>query len=48
MTPPTAREVLAPELTAIRAALEKVGIEFINGGEPGVRCRKIGLNPPLC
>ncbi len=27
-------------LAAIRAALEKAGVEFTNGGEPGVKLRK--------
>ena len=27
---------------AIRSALEAAGVEFTNGGQPGVRLRKIG------
>ena len=42
------RAVLAPELAAIRAASKSAGVEFTNGGEPGVKLRRIGLDPPLC
>ena len=31
------RAVVAPELAAIRAALEKAGVELTDGDEPGVR-----------
>lgn len=39
-----ARQPYANNLTAIRAALEAAGVEFIaeNGGGPGVRLRKGG------
>ncbi len=36
-----AGETLRPAtLAAIRAALEAAGVEFTNGGEPGVKLRK--------
>ena len=34
------REVSADAIAAIRSALEAAGIEFTNGGEPGVKFRK--------
>jgi transcriptional regulator with XRE-family HTH domain len=34
------RVVLDETLDAIRAALEAAGVEFTNGGQPGVRLRK--------
>jgi transcriptional regulator with XRE-family HTH domain len=30
----------ANNLTAVRSALEAAGVEFTNGGQPGVRLRK--------
>jgi transcriptional regulator with XRE-family HTH domain len=38
------RQVAAPSVAAIRAALEAAGVEFIaeNGGGPGVRFRSRG------
>jgi transcriptional regulator with XRE-family HTH domain len=34
------RQVSEEAVTAIRTALEKAGVEFTNGGEPGVKLRR--------
>jgi hypothetical protein len=34
------RQVSEDAVTAIRTALEKAGVEFTNGGEPGVKLRR--------
>jgi transcriptional regulator with XRE-family HTH domain len=37
--------VATPErIQAMRAALERAGVEFINGDEPGVKLRKPGMS----
>jgi transcriptional regulator with XRE-family HTH domain len=35
------RTPLINNLAAIRAALEKAGVEFTNGGQPGVRLTRV-------
>jgi hypothetical protein len=35
-----------PDLDAIQHALERAGVEFINGGQPGVRLRAWGGTIP--
>ena len=34
------RQVSEDAVTAIRTALEKAGVEFTNGGQPGVKLRR--------
>ncbi len=41
------KDIPEPDLDAMRHALEAAGVEFLNGGQPGVRMKALAATVPV-